>query len=75
MGKIEIPGFGDRLKGVLEERGMTRAECAEECETSEANIKNWTSGKKFPNSGNLAILCETLNVSADYLLFGRERGT
>ena len=60
--------FAERLTYLLEERGMSKRECAKICNVSAQSISDWTTGKIQPTAELLYAVCEKLNVSADYLL-------
>ena len=45
--------FGNRLKGLMKERGITNAELADVFEVSEKVIERWCEGLSSPNIDNL----------------------
>lgn len=63
--------FGERLKELREEKGLTQAQLAKECGLSRSGIGHWELGKRIPNLDAAAILADYFQVSIDYLA-GRE---
>ena len=60
--------FGNRLKGLMKERGITNAELADVFEVSEKVIKRWCEGLSSPNIDNLILVAKLFNVRVDYML-------
>jgi len=60
--------IGERLKELIELRGMTQAELARRMRVSPVSIHVWISNKGYPRIYQLANMCEELECSADYLL-------
>lgn len=58
----------ERLKEIMDERGMNAVELAERIGASPRAVQMWLVGKRQPSSGYLKKICIVLNVSADYLL-------
>lgn len=65
-------GIGDRVKEVREAKNLTQLQLAEMMEVSEQTIGNIERGAKGTRLANFIKLCEMLEVSADYLLFGKK---
>ena len=63
--------FGERLKEIREERGVSMSELARQMGTSQQNISRWEKGERVPSGETLIKLADFLNVSIDYLV-GRE---
>lgn len=63
--------FGERLKELRTEKGLTTRTLAEKIGTNNANISNWENNKNFPSITFIYALCDFFDVSADFLL-GRE---
>ena len=61
-------GFGERLKELRIEHGLTQKELAEKLNIDPANITNWKKGVNLPSLEVFFELCKLLDVSADYLL-------
>ncbi|MBZ4662813.1 MAG: hypothetical protein JG776_495 [Caloramator sp.] len=60
--------FGDRLKMLRKERGMTGTELGRLLNVSKVAISNWENGNRFPDKDMLLKIAELFNVSVDYLL-------
>ena len=61
--------FGDKLKKARNEKNITQKALAEFLEVAESSISDWEHDRHKP--GDLDVfkkLCDTLEVSADYLL-------
>lgn len=70
--KWEIPeGFTNRLREALRIREMTGESLAFDIGIEPTNIYKYLNGKTCMNIGRLAEICEILDVSADWLLFGK----
>jgi len=63
--------FKDILKQELDNKKILQSTFAEITEISNTTISSYISGKTLPNTRELIILADTLNVSLDYLT-GRE---
>ena len=62
--------LGNRIYERRKELNMTQKELAEAVELSIQSISSIELGKKAVRPENLVKICRTLDVSADYLLFG-----
>ena len=60
--------FAERLTDLLNEKGISKRECARLCNISAQSISDWTTGKIQPTAEMIYIICVNLNESADYLL-------
>ena len=60
--------FGERLKNIRINKGMTQEDLSRRMGVSVITIRNWESGRKRPTSDSVAWLAKTLNVSADVIL-------
>lgn len=65
-----VNGLWERINDEIWKQNKTKTRIAERC-GFERKVLNGDSNISLPN---LAKLCEELNVSADYLLFGRLNG-
>lgn len=63
--------MGMRIAHRRKELHWTQAELAEKIDVSLQTISNIELGKKAIRPENLAKLCDQLNVSSDYILYGR----
>lgn len=61
-----------RIK-VAAERVGTIPEAAKACDLRQPTLDGILSGKNLPNTATMAALCSGLDVSADWLLFGKVR--
>ena len=60
--------FSTRLKELIQERNMTYAQLGKILSVSTAQVSDMANGKTSTTMERLYILCETFQVSADYLL-------
>ena len=60
--------IGQRLKKVLNDRGMMQKELAEKIGANEMTVSRYIHGGRIFSVPILIEICKALNVSADYLL-------
>ena len=60
--------FGERVKELREEKGISQNILAKQMKSSSANVSRWESGEIVPSSETIIMLCKFFNVSADFLL-------
>ena len=60
--------FGDRLKELRIERGVTQEEVGKIVNTSKMAVSHWEKGHSEPSIAQLILLTEYFCVSADYLI-------
>ena len=60
--------FGENLKNVRKQRGVTQEELAEILGVSRQAISKWESDSGYPETEKLLMISKSLNVSLDYLL-------
>ncbi|SHM84341.1 DNA-binding transcriptional regulator, XRE-family HTH domain [Bacillus sp. bc15] len=60
--------FGQRLKALRLEKGMTQQQLADVLEIEKSNISRFESGKQSPSSENKVKMAKIFNVSVDYML-------
>jgi len=65
--------IGERIKKMRKSKKLTQKMFADKVGTSLSVISRWETGERYMNSFNLINICEALEVSADYLLFGKEQ--
>lgn len=65
-----IPDIGNRIQERRKALGITRGELAERVGTSQHNLRRVEKGGDTSVS-TLALICRELNVSADWLMFGK----
>ena len=63
--------MGERIAARRKALGMTQEQLAEMIDVATPTISYIETGTKAIRPENLAKLCEVLDISADYLLFGR----
>lgn len=66
-------GFSDRLKETILKSGMGVYDIARLSNIKPQNIYHHMNGVATPSLTSFVHLCAVLNVSADYLLFGRSK--
>ena len=64
--------IGERVRFVRTSRGFSREELAEILDISTLFLGYIECGQRGMSIATLQNMCNTLNVSADYLLFGKE---
>ena len=67
-----MENLGERIAKKRKEKGLTQNQLAEKLFISNKAVSKWESGKGFPNFELLPKLCEELDCSADYFIFGEE---
>lgn len=65
--------IGRRIKEARLSTDYTQEQIADMLDITAQSVSNLESGKYLPKLIRLMELCELLNVSCDYLLFGREQ--
>lgn len=66
-------GFSERLRDLWLISGLTQKQIAKQIGYERKSVRAWIYGDYVPNILALARLCSVFNVSADYLLFGKEK--
>lgn len=59
--------FGERLKMIREERGMTLLDLAKILETTKSTLSRYENGKIDPNLDSAITIAKALHVSLDWL--------
>ncbi|WP_300346216.1 helix-turn-helix domain-containing protein [uncultured Oscillibacter sp.] len=65
-----IQSMGERLTKRRKQLRLTQEELAERAEMTTQTISTAETGRKALRPQNIVKLCRTLEISADYLLFG-----
>lgn len=65
---------GLRIREVREVLHMTREQFSERCDISDSFLVAVENGKKSITSKTLFKICSTTNISADYIIFGKQYG-
>ncbi len=60
--------FAERLKEMIEVRGISQAQLAKEMQTTPQAISSYVKGKTTPNYDMLCNIANQLDVSIDFLL-------
>jgi transcriptional regulator with XRE-family HTH domain len=66
--KMGMEYFGDRLKALRKEKGLTQQQLADKIELVKGSISAYEQNSKYPSLNVLIKLCTFFHVSADYLL-------
>lgn len=61
-------GFGERLRLLREERGLTQGALGAATHMTQRKISYIECGRFEPSVGDITVLCRYFNVSADYFL-------
>lgn len=67
-----LEGFAKRLRDLWLISGMTQKELVKQIGISRNAFSSYIHGDIMPNALYLARICKAFNVSADYLLFGKQ---
>lgn len=67
---VDKKQFGRNFKRILKEKHLSHLELEKISGISHTSMTNWTSGGYAPRADTIAILCKSLEVSADELLEG-----
>lgn len=65
--------FGQRLRTLREERGLTQRELARRIKSHAPQVTRYETGFCLPNAETLVAIAQTLDVDLDTLLLGRTR--
>lgn len=65
---------GLRIRDVRESLHLTREKFSEKCDISASFLADIERGKKSLTVKTLHKICDTCNVSADYIIFGHKQG-
>lgn len=65
---------GLRIREIREAYQMTQAEFSERCDLSESFLTAVEGGRKGITSKTLYKICTAMNVSADYIIRGKDNG-
>ncbi|MBR5874499.1 MAG: helix-turn-helix transcriptional regulator [Oscillospiraceae bacterium] len=58
------------LKAARVNANLTQAEAAAKLGVAVSTLKNWETGKTFPNKPKIDRLCEVYGITFDVLFFG-----
>ncbi len=65
--------IGGRIKDVRQERGWTQEELAQKVGVSRSAVAQWETGRAGQITGNLKRIAASLDVGAEYLMYGTEK--
>ncbi len=66
--------FGEKVKMLRKEKGLTQAELAEKCGVTLRSIQNYELKSLFPKSQDVVMkLCDVLDTTPDYLISDDDR--
>ena len=68
-----LEGFSERLNETILKSGISMRDLAERLGTDHSTVRSWMVMRAQPNIRSLAKLCLILDVSADYLIYGKDR--
>ncbi|HET7461300.1 MAG TPA: helix-turn-helix transcriptional regulator [Longimicrobium sp.] len=68
---VELSAFFERLRQVLDDRGMSQADLARELGVGVATVSEWFTRGRVPNGDVMLRLPAALNVSGHWLLTGQ----
>ena len=69
--KTPLMGFPERLYDEWLASGMTQRQLGKYAGCNRKAISGYVNGVSTPDATTLGKMCKALNVSADYLLFGK----
>ena len=68
-----VEGLNSRLYDLWLKSNLTKVELGRRMGVSPRIIQRWLYDNSTPSVQSLAKLCKIFNVSADYLIFGKEK--
>lgn len=70
--KLKRVMFSLRLKEATQDRwpGSAQKDVAEKMRVSRSTLRNWLADKNMPPTVELVRICEVLDISAEWLIFG-----
>ena len=68
----KLRSFPERLQKAVDDSGLTDVEIGRRCGRNRKTIFAYRHGECTPDCLTLSRLCLILNVSSDFLLFGKE---
>jgi len=60
--------FPQILIELMQERGINQLQLSEMLGVRQSQVSNWVNGKSLPGYYSIRMICNKLDVSADYLL-------
>ena len=68
--ELDTVAMGKRIRAIRDARKMTREVLAEKVDVSVNFISDIEYGKKCPSIRNFYLICQALDITADYILSG-----
>lgn len=65
----------ERLQTLRKKSGLSQEKLAETLHVTRQAVSKWETGQSSPDLDNIVAMCELYQVSADYILLGREPET
>lgn len=66
--------IGARIRAARQARGLSQAQLGEAIGASPKTVSSWETARSTPATHYLRLICEALKESADWIIFGDERG-
>ena len=60
--------IGKRIKAARLAKGLTQVQLADKLNVTQKYLSRWETGERVPALESIKILCEVLEISADYLI-------
>lgn len=60
--------LGERLKAAIKTQGISQKEFARKINITEATLSRYINGLRIPDAKTIKAICETLNITSDWLL-------
>lgn len=64
----EIADFGQKIKAIMKQRGITQTWLAQKTGITEATLSRYVNGSRKPQADTAASIAEALDLSLDYLM-------
>lgn len=64
----DLMNFGHKLKGLIEEKGITQKELALQLNIAPSTVSSYVQNTREPDFATLKLIAEYFNVTIDYLL-------
>ncbi len=68
MKKVTENVFGSRIRDLRRKQHLTQAEFAKRIFVVKSNVSRWERGYCMPSLATVKLICNTFDVSADWLL-------
>ncbi|MBZ5961748.1 helix-turn-helix domain-containing protein [Leuconostoc gasicomitatum] len=65
---MTINYFGEKLKSIRKSKRLTQFELSERLQVSKGTVSAYEQGLSYPSIETLVKICDTLEISSDYLL-------